>query len=52
MTTGQIVDNAHFESAREQQIDHVAADEAGATGHDGDRFRHAALSAFILRTLK
>jgi len=29
----QIVDNADRESAVEQQVDHVAADEAGSAGH-------------------
>ena len=31
----QVVDDPHAISAREQEIDHVAADEAGAASDDG-----------------
>ena len=49
----QIVDDAHHHAALEQQIVHVAADEAGATGDDSNRpLGHAACNAFSLRTLK
>ena len=49
----QVVDDAHGHAALEQQVDHVAADEAGATGDDGNCLvAHAACSAFNLRTLK
>ena len=49
----QVVDDAHRHAALEQQVDHVAADEAGATGDDGNWLvAHAACSAFSLRTLK
>ena len=49
----QIVDDAHHHAALEQQVDHVAADEAGATGDDCNGLvAHAACSAFSLRTLK
>ena len=49
----QIVDHADAVAAREQEIDHVAADEAGAAGDDA---RSGAslmrpCSFFILRTL-
>ena len=48
----QIVDHPDAVAAREQQIDHVAADEAGAAGDDGDRaVAHAAWSFFMRRTL-
>ena len=44
----EIVDDADAIAALEQQIDHVAADEAGAAGDDGDRLRaHAACSFFM-----
>ncbi len=49
----QIVDDAHAVAAVDQQIDHVAADEAGAAGDDGGLARraHFAPSFFIVRTL-
>jgi hypothetical protein len=33
----QIVDHPHGIVSLQQQVDHVAADEAGAAGDDGDR---------------
>jgi hypothetical protein len=49
----QVVDDAYHHAALEQQVDHVAADEAGATGNDGNWLvAHAACNAFSLRTLK
>jgi hypothetical protein len=40
--TDEIVDYSHAISAREQKIDHVAADKTGTTGDDADPFAHAA----------
>src|SRR5579872_1977809 len=34
--TGKIVDDAYAHTARQAQVDHVAADKAGASGDDGD----------------
>ena len=49
----QIVDDPNAKAALEQEIDHVAADEAGAPGNDRNwLLAHAALMAFIVRTLK
>src|SRR4029079_2280513 len=48
----QAVDDAHRHAALEQQVDHVAADKAGATGNHGNWLvAHAACNAFSLRTL-
>jgi hypothetical protein len=52
----QAVDHAHGEAALQQQIDHMAADEAGAPGDDGDGAdngvgAHAACSFFMVRML-
>ena len=49
----QIVDDADAVAAIEQEVDHVAADEAGAAGDDGDRRApaHCAPIFFIVRTL-
>ena len=54
MAADEIVDDADRIAALEQQIDHVAADEAGAAGDDGNGLAaaHAALSVFSRRTLK
>ena len=51
--SGQVVDHAHAVAAIEQDVDHVAADEAGATGHNRDLAcrAHFAPSFFIVRTL-
>ena len=49
--TDEIVDHADPVAALEQQIDHVAADETGATGDDGFARAHAALRFFMRRTL-
>ena len=49
----QIVHDADPKTPVEQKIDHMAADEASAAGHDGDRAagRHVAPIRFIVRTL-
>ena len=49
----QIVDHADAITAPEQSVDHMAADEAGAAGDDGDRTGavHFAPSFFMVRTL-
>ena len=39
----QIVDHPHAVAAGEQQIDHVAADETGAAGDDGNARRSCGL---------
>ena len=36
----QIVDHAHAVATGQQEIDHVAADEAGAAGDDGCTLTH------------
>ena len=38
VAAGKIVDDPHRKAALEQQIDHVAADKAGAAGDNCDRF--------------
>ena len=49
----EAVDHADAVAPGEEEIDHVAADEPGASGDDRDRLPgHAALTTFILRTLK
>jgi hypothetical protein len=48
---GQVIHDTHTESARQQKIDHVAADEPGATGNNGDTIAHAAFRFFMRRTL-
>jgi len=40
VTAAQIIDNPDRIATVQQQIDHLAADKAGATGNDGDIFRH------------
>src|SRR5262249_33611516 len=49
----QVVDYAHAVVALEQDVDHVAADEAGAAGHHRNlaRLAHFAPSFFMVRTL-
>src|SRR5262249_10636621 len=47
----EIVDHTHAIATREQQIDHVAADETGAAGDDGFALAHAACRFFMRRTL-
>jgi hypothetical protein len=51
--SSQVVDHAHAVVALEQDVDHVAADEAGATGHHRNLAcrTHFAPSFFIVRTL-
>ena len=52
-TTHEVVDDVHAEPLVGEQIDHMAADEAGAAGHDHDRpRRHAARVALRVATLK
>jgi len=47
------VDRAYSESPLDEEIHHMAANEPGAAGDDGDRaYAHAALSSFSRRTLK
>ena len=49
----QVVDDADLVALLDQQVRHVAADEARAAGDDGDWPRaHRAPAAFIVRTLK
>ena len=52
-TADKVVDDAHTAAMVDQAIDHVAADEAGAAGDDGNRARraHVAPIRFIVRTL-
>ena len=53
MSAGEIVDHPHREAAGHEQINHVAADEAGASGDDRDRpLAHAAFSRCSRFTLK
>ena len=53
MAAGEVVDDADRKAAVQQKVDEVAADEAGAPGHDGDGLpAHAACSLFRRRTLK
>ena len=49
----QVVDDAHAVAALDQEVDHVAADEAGAAGDDRDFARRAHLAPifFMVRTL-
>ena len=49
----QIVDDANAVAAINQKVDHVAANEAGAAGHDRGLARagHLAPIFFIVRTL-
>ena len=49
----EVVDHADAAAARQQAVDHVAADEAGAAGddRDGGRRRHFAPIFFMVRTL-
>ena len=47
----EIIDDADAIAAREQQIDHVAADEPSTAGHHTYAATHAAHNRFILRTL-
>ena len=49
----EVVDDVHAEPLVCEQIDHMASDEAGATGHDRDSpRRHAARLALRVATLK
>ena len=52
-TAHHVVDDANAIAPLEQEIDHVAADEAGAAGDDRDLAAgtHFAPSFFIVRTL-
>ncbi len=52
-TSAQVVDHAHAVAAIEQDVDHVAADEAGATRHHRNLAcrAHFAPSFFMVRTL-
>ncbi len=53
MPPRQVVDHPDPDAGFEQHVDHVAADESGATGDNADgRRAHAASIAFIVRTLK
>ena len=45
----QVVDHPHAIAALQQQIDHVAADEAGAAGDDCDTLAHYATRQLIRR---
>ena len=49
----EIIDHADAITVPEQSVDHMAADEAGAARHDGDRTGavHFAPSFFMVRTL-
>jgi hypothetical protein len=49
----KVIDDADPEAARDQKVDHVAADEPGATGDDRAQtsILHFAPSFFIVRTL-
>jgi hypothetical protein len=48
----EVVEDSDLMPARQQQLDHVAADEAGATGHQRDRAgAHLAPIRFMVRTL-
>jgi hypothetical protein len=50
--TDQVVDDPHGKSALNQEVDHMAADEAGATGDDCNRLPdHFTPRFFIVRTL-
>ena len=49
----EIIDHTDAITVPEQSVDHMAADEAGAARHDGDRTGavHFAPSFFMVRTL-
>src|SRR5262249_33961535 len=48
----EIVDHSDSKAPLNEQVHHVAADESGATGDDGNSFAgHAALSRLSRRTL-
>jgi hypothetical protein len=48
----EVVDHAHLEALRQEEIDHVAADEPGAAGDDCDRTAHCGTSCLVVLTLK
>ncbi len=52
-SAAEVVQDPDAETACEQDVHHVTADEAGATGDHRHRLHgHAALVAFMVRTLK
>jgi hypothetical protein len=51
MPADEIIDDADFKTAIQKQINHVAADEPGATGHHRTRHDQAAFIFLSVRTL-